>query len=59
MKQNMTFDKAYNELTLLVRQVESSEVPLDVLAVKIKEAKALVQFCEEKLRTIEADLQRE
>ncbi len=52
----LTFDKAYADLEKIVRQIESENIPLDELAAKVKEAKSLIQFCEDKLRGIEQEL---
>ena len=52
----LTFDSAYAELEKIVRIIESENVPLDELAAKVKEAKELIRFCEEKLRGIEQEL---
>lgn len=53
---NLTFDKAYNELEKIIKLIESESIPLDELAAKVKEAKKLIRFCEDKLRSIETEL---
>jgi exodeoxyribonuclease VII small subunit len=53
---NLTFDTAYTELEKIIRLIESESIPLDELAAKVKEAKELIHFCEDKLRGIEAEL---
>jgi exodeoxyribonuclease VII small subunit len=53
---NLTFDTAYTELEKIIRLIEGENVPLDELAAKVKEAKELIRFCEDKLRGIEAEL---
>jgi exodeoxyribonuclease VII small subunit len=55
----LTFDTAYAELEKIVRLIESENVPLDELAAKVKEAKELIRFCEEKLRGIEQELKKD
>ena len=55
----LTFDSAYAELEKIVRLIESENVPLDELAAKVKEAKELIRFCEEKLRGIEQELKND
>jgi exodeoxyribonuclease VII small subunit len=52
----MTFDKAYAEIEEIVGQIENEAIPLDQLAEKVKKAKELIAFCNEKLRNIEAEL---
>ncbi len=56
MKDPVTFDKAYAEIEEIVAQIENEAIPLDQLAEKVKKAKALIAFCNEKLRNIEAEL---
>ncbi len=55
---NLTFDTAYTELEKIIRLIESENVPLDELAEKVKEAKELIKFCEDKLRGIETELNK-
>jgi exodeoxyribonuclease VII small subunit len=53
---SLTFDSAYAELEKIVRQIENESIPLDELAARVKEAKQLIRFCEEKLRAVEHEL---
>ena len=55
---NLTFDTAYTELEKIIRLIESENIPLDELAEKVKEAKELIRFCENKLRNIETELNK-
>lgn len=59
MKTKLTFDKAFSELEKLVEQIEDENIQLDELAEKVKEANELIKFCETKLRSIAADIDRE
>jgi exodeoxyribonuclease VII small subunit len=52
MKPN--YNKAYSDLLKLVDQIEDDEIQLDVLAAKVKQAKELIEYCENSLRGIEA-----
>ncbi|WHZ07660.1 MAG: hypothetical protein OJF59_001413 [Cytophagales bacterium] len=52
----MTYNKAYNDLSKLVDQIEDDKIQLDNLADKVKQAKELIDFCEAKLRTIDKDV---
>ena len=54
-----TFDDAWKALEKLVAEIEDETIPLDELAAKVKAAKKLIQFCEEKLLGIEKDLSNE
>jgi len=53
---NLTYKKAYHELSKLVVQIEGDKIQLDTLADKVKQAKELIDFCETKLRTIDKDV---
>jgi exodeoxyribonuclease VII small subunit len=55
MKSNLTFDKAFSDLTKLVDQIEDDKIQVDTLTEKVKEANVLIKFCENKLRTIESE----
>ena len=55
---NLTFDTAYTELEKIIRLIEGENIPLDELAEKVKEAKELIRFCENKLRNIETELNK-
>jgi exodeoxyribonuclease VII small subunit len=57
MKSNLTFDKAFDELTKLVEQIEDNKIQVDTLAEKVKEANELIKFCEAKLRKIEKEIE--
>jgi len=49
----LTFSEAQLKLEEIVSKIESNEIDLEALSIKLKEAKELVKFCEEKLRTFE------
>jgi exodeoxyribonuclease VII small subunit len=59
MKNKLTFDKAFAALEKLVTQIEDENIQLDTLAEKVKEANELIKYCETKLRTITADIEKE
>jgi len=56
MQSNLTFDKAFDELTKLVEQIEDNKIQVDTLSQKVKEANELIRFCETKLRKIEKEI---
>ena len=55
MKNELTFEEAFNNLTLLVEEIEDDEIQLDSLAENVKKANELILFCETKLRTIKEE----
>ena len=57
-KPTQTYEKAFEELTQIVNDIEQENILLDELTVKIKKASALIQFCKERLRLTEAEYQK-
>jgi len=53
MNNDLTFDKAFDELKKLVEQIEDDEIQVDTLAEKAKQVNDLIEFCENRLRIIE------
>lgn len=53
-----SFDKAYSELKKIVDDLQSDEVSIDKLSAQLKKAAELAQFCKEKLREVEEDIER-
>jgi exodeoxyribonuclease VII small subunit len=53
---NLTYNKAYQDLSKLVDEIGDEKIKLDTLADKVKQAKELIDFCETKLRTIDNDV---
>lgn len=52
----MTYSEAFEELQLIVNEIESGEISVDLLSEKVKRASALIRFCKEKLTNTEADV---
>ncbi len=46
----LTYTKAITELEAIVRDIESGEVDVDVLADKVKRSTELITFCSSRLR---------
>lgn len=53
-----TYSQALTRLEEIVRQIDSQNTEIDRLADLIKEANALIAFCNEKLTTAEAEVGR-
>lgn len=51
-----TYQSAYKELAEIVAQLESKKVDIDQLTDLVSRAKELVEFCQEKLRSIDKEL---
>jgi exodeoxyribonuclease VII small subunit len=54
----MTYQEAYQQLTILVDDIEADQVPLDELPNTIKQATELIAFCQQRLRAVETDYQQ-
>lgn len=56
MSQELTYEAAYNELQLIAAEIENEAVSVDLLAEKVKRAAILIEFCQQKLRATEAEV---
>jgi exodeoxyribonuclease VII small subunit len=56
MKETKTYQDAFEELQLLVRKMENSEIPVDELAEMIKRATLLINICKKKLTDTEEEV---
>jgi exodeoxyribonuclease VII small subunit len=54
-----SYDEAWSELDLLVRDLESEDTSIDQLTEKVSRANFLVEFCKNKLRAIESSINGE
>ena len=58
MEQTLTYEEAYKELEGIAREIESQAVSIDVLAQKVKRAAELITYCQTKLRSTEAEVNK-
>ncbi|NOT49716.1 MAG: exodeoxyribonuclease VII small subunit [Chitinophagaceae bacterium] len=58
MEQNLTYEEAYKELALIAKDIENESVSVDVLAQKVKRASELITFCQTKLKSTEAEVNK-
>ncbi len=54
--ENLTYEKALEELQQIVSALESGAITIDELADKTARAATLIQFCREKLRQTETQV---
>ena len=54
----MNYTEAYEELQQLVQYMESGQINVDELALKVKRAAELIKICKVKLHETEADVQK-
>jgi len=58
MAEEMTYTEAFNELQEIVKEMENSEVTIDLLDSKIKRASELLKICKDKLYKTEENVQK-
>ncbi len=56
MEKKKTYEDAYEELQLIVKEIESGTISVDVLGDKVKRAGELIRFCKEKLFKTEQEV---
>ncbi|GAB1417330.1 hypothetical protein MASR2M12_00950 [Bacteroidales bacterium] len=56
MMKKILYTEAYEELQLLVSELENGEVNVDELSEKVKRAALLIRFCKEKLHSTELEV---
>ena len=58
MEENLNYELAYAELAEITREIENESVSVDVLADKVKRAAELIQFCQDRLRSTEQEVNK-
>jgi exodeoxyribonuclease VII small subunit len=53
---NLTYEQAMNELRTISAEIDSEKVSVDELAQKFQRASYLIQFCQQKLRASEMEV---
>jgi len=56
MEQEMKYEEAIKQLEDIVRKMENDEYSIDEIAVQLKTAQRLIQFCKDKLTKTEAEI---
>ncbi len=56
-KSKITYESAMKELQEIVEQLQAEAISMDNLTEKVQRAAVLVQFCKEKLRNTEQEIQ--
>ncbi len=54
--ENLSYEQAFTELQQIVAALENGAITIDELTEKTARAAALIQFCREKLRQTEAQV---
>lgn len=55
-KKRLSYQTAMEELQTIVAQLEANAIGIDELSEKVKRAAELVDFCQQKLRTTEQEM---
>jgi exodeoxyribonuclease VII small subunit len=58
MEKKLTYNEAFDKLEAIVEEIEDDTILLDTLNDKVKEAKELINYCENKLRGIETEINK-
>lgn len=58
MEQTLTYEEAYKELKTIASEIENETISVDVLATKVKRASDLITFCQTKLKSTEAEVNK-
>jgi len=56
MTEKINYSAAFNELQQIVSEMESGEISVDELSIKVKRAAELIKICKLKLSTTEEDV---
>jgi exodeoxyribonuclease VII small subunit len=57
-KRKLSYTSAITEIEAIVREIESGEIDVDVLTVKVKRASELITFCKDRLRNTQKEVEK-
>lgn len=57
-EKELTYEAAMERLEKVARELENGDVAIDQLAVKLKEAQQLLQFCKDKLTKADEEVRK-
>jgi exodeoxyribonuclease VII small subunit len=55
-KNKLTYTSAITEFEKIVEEIESGEIDVDVLTVKVQRASELIKFCKDSLRNTQKEV---
>jgi exodeoxyribonuclease VII small subunit len=58
MSDNTSYSDAFDELQIIVTEIESGEISVDELSDKVKRATELIRICKTKLTTTEENVNK-
>lgn len=56
MSEEITYTAAFEELQLIVQEIEEGGITVDELSIKVKRAAQLIKICKSKLTSTEEDV---
>ncbi len=56
VEEKLTYEKAYGELDRIMQDLQEDKISVDELTGKVKRAVVLITFCNEMLRSTEAEV---
>jgi exodeoxyribonuclease VII small subunit len=56
MSEDTKYSQAFEELQVIVNEIETGEISVDELSEKVKRAAQLIKFCKAKLTSTEEDV---
>ena len=56
VEENLTYEKAYAELERIMHDLQEDKISVDALTGKVKRAVVLISFCNDMLRSTEAEV---
>ena len=56
VEENLTYEKAYAELERIMQDLQEDMISVDALTGKVKRAVVLITFCNDMLRSTEAEV---
>jgi len=57
-EERMTYEKAYEELEAIMQDLQADKISVDELTAKVKRAAELITFCNDMLRSTEAEVNK-
>ncbi|MCK4922802.1 MAG: exodeoxyribonuclease VII small subunit [Bacteroidales bacterium] len=57
-KKNITYNEAVKDIELILQHLEEEDLDVDQLADKVKKATELIQFCKDKLKNTEEEVNK-
>jgi exodeoxyribonuclease VII small subunit len=57
-EERMTYEKAYEELEDIMQDLQEDKISVDELTAKVKRAAELITFCNDMLRSTEAEVNK-